>query len=165
GGTVGVSENLPEGQAAQTNTAAGSNAEKIDETTNFEISKTITSKISEVGTIRKLSVAVLVDGKYTTTTDADGNETRNYVPRTDEEIDQLNTLVRTAIGFNAERGDTVQVINMQFEETLDQFEEKEGAFDWLKRDLQGILKPVMVGIVAILAIMLVIRPLVNRAFE
>lgn len=165
GGTVGVANNLPDGQAAGAGGGTGSTNEKLDETTNYEISKTVTNKISEIGMVKKLSVAVLVDGKYNVTKDEEGKETRTYVPRTDEELDQLNTLVRTAIGFDEKRGDRVQVTNMQFDDTVDNLTVEEGAFDWLKRDLQGILKTVMVGVVAILAIMLVIRPLVNRAFE
>ncbi len=165
GGAVSVATNLPEAKGSKGESGNASSNQKTDETTNFEISKTVTSKVSEVGTVKKLSVAVLVDGKYDITKDADGVETRKYIPRTDEELEQLKTLVRTAIGFNAERGDKVEVINMPFNNMVDNVAAQEGTFDWLKRDLQGILKTVMVGIVAILAILLVIRPLVNRAFE
>ena len=166
GGTVSVSNNLPNASEGVSSSSTSSESEILEEITNFEISKKVTSKISEVGTIQKLSVAVLVDGTYRTEiNEEDDSEERIYVPRSDEELDQLNTLVQTAIGYNAERGDTVQVINMQFNDRMDNLMIEEGAFDWLKRDLDSILKTIMVGIVAILAIMLVIRPLVNRAFD
>lgn len=162
GGPVSVSANLDVDGGAESGSSSKNTTEKIDEVTNFEISKTITNKISEVGAIKKLSVAVLVDGKYEEAPDG-GKKT--YIPRSDEEMEQFRTLIQSAIGYDSNRGDTVEVINMQFMRDVDDFIVDEGAFDWLKRDLDSILKTVVVGIVAILAIMLVIRPLVNRAFE
>lgn len=161
GGTVSVAENLPEGAADNSAPSSDSDsAEKVDEITNFEISKTVTNYVSEVGVVRKLSVAVLVDGKY----ENNGSE-NTYIPRTDEELDQLKTLVQSAIGFDASRGDTVEIVNMPFSNDMSHLIVSEGPFDWLKRDLDSILKTVVVGIVAILAILLIIRPLVNKAFE
>jgi flagellar M-ring protein FliF len=145
--------------AAGSGGAGSENTQKTDEVTNYEISKTVTNKISEVGTVKRVSVAVLVDGKYT-----DGDQT-TYAPRTDEELDQLRALVRSAIGFDVDRGDEVQIVNMQFSRDISGLVEQEGPFDWLKRDLDSIIKTIVVGIVAILAIMLVIRPLVNKAFD
>jgi len=158
---VSVASNL-EGSGGSTTSSGGSNSSsKIDEVTNFEISKTITSKVSEVGRVNKISIAVLVDGKYEQ--GKDGNKV--YTPRTDEEIDNLRTLVKTSAGFDEERGDSVEVINMQFLRDPELFIADEGPFDWLKHDLDSILRTIVIGIVAILAILLVIKPLVNRAFE
>ena len=163
GGAVSVANNLPEGGADTSSGGGASNsAERVDSVTNFEISKRITSLVKETGTIEKVSVAVLVDGRYE---EDEENETRTYIPRTDEEIAQLRALVEKAIGYNQERGDSIEILNMQFTSDMQSFIAEEGAFDWLKRDLSSIIKTVMVGIVAILAILLVIRPLVNRAFE
>jgi len=160
--TVSVANELPNAEAADAgNGGASNNVEKVDEVTNFEISKTIKNHISEVGGIKKLSVAVVVDGKY----EKDGDGKRLYKPRSDEEIEQIRSLVQSAIGYNEERGDTVNITNMKFSQDTELYITDEGALDWLKRDLDSILKTVVVGIVAILAIMLVIRPLVNRAFD
>ena len=137
------------------------NNQKTDEVTNFEISKTVTNKVNDVGAVKKLSVAVLVDGSYTK--DADGKDI--YAPRTDEQIDQIKTLVRSAVGFDETRGDKVDVINMQFNQSSPEVVQSEGPLDWLKRDLDSIIKTVVLGVVAILVIMLVIRPLVNKAFD
>jgi len=157
---VTVDSNLQDGSSAG---GGNSNSvEKVDEVTNFEISKTVTSKVSEVGSVKKLSIAVLVDGRYEEDKE---NETTTYIPRSDEEIEQLRRLVQSAVGYDEKRGDVIEVVNMQFSREADNIVTAEGAFDWLKRDLDSILKTVVVGIVAILAIMLVIRPLVNRAFE
>ena len=83
---------------------------RIEETTNFEISKTTRSMIRETGEVRRLSVAVLVDGIYTE--NAEGE--RVYEPRSSEDLDQIAALVRSAIGYDAKRGDTLEVVNMQF---------------------------------------------------
>lgn len=75
GGEVTVGNNLPDAQAAAPNAATPetSSTERTDTTTNFEISKTVTTQIKEAGEIEKVTVAVLVDGNYTD--DADGNST------------------------------------------------------------------------------------------
>ncbi len=164
GGNVSVANNLPEnldGPAAGGSTSTSS-TERINETTNFEISKTITNHVSEVGKVERVSVAVLVDGTYEFNEETNEN---NYQPRSDEELEQLRTLVRTAIGFDEARGDTIEIVNMPFSRGFDDFVVDETPFDWLKRDLASILKTLVIGIVAILAILLVIKPVVNRAFE
>lgn len=83
---------------------------KTEEITNFEISNKTTTTIKETGIVKRLSVAVLVDGNYKT--DDSGKQT--YEPRNAEELKQLTELVQTAIGYKAERNDSVKVINMKF---------------------------------------------------
>jgi flagellar M-ring protein FliF len=165
GGEVSAANNIPAGEA-QTSSGgvSGSDAQKLDEVTNFEISKKVTNKVSETGIIKRLSVAVLVDGRYDMV-EKDGKTTENYSPRNDEELEQIKTLVKSAIGFDGTRGDVVEVINRQFARDLSQYLVAEGPFDWIKRDLDGIIKTCVVGIVSILAILLIVRPLVSRAFE
>lgn len=79
-------------------------------TTNYELSQTVETIVGEVGGIRSLSVAVFVDGTYAE--DEDGNMA--YVPLTDEELTKINNIVESSIGYNSERGDRVEVVNMQF---------------------------------------------------
>lgn len=158
------------GQVSVANELTGENAEgggnnennqQTNEVTNYEISKTITSKVNDGGQINKISVAVLVDGKYSK--DASGNDV--YIPRGDEEMDQIRALVRSAIGFDEKRGDKVEVVNMQFSRESSHLLAQEGPFDWLMKDLDSIIKTVVLGVVAILVIMLVVKPLVNKAFD
>ena len=160
-GTVSVANNLPAAQA--TSGGGNNNASKrnrTEETTNFEISKEVTNSIKEAGIVKRLSVAILVDGLYTK--DKDGKEI--YAPRSEDELKKLQKLVESSIGFDASRGDDVSVINMQFAAApADLFES--GPMDWLKQDLNSIIQTVVLGGVAILAILLVIRPLVARAIE
>ncbi len=158
---VGVSGNLPENSAGQGAAGQKESQSSLDEVTNFEISKTITNKASEVGTVRKLSVAVLVDGTYSN--DEEGN--RIYAARSDEELEQLRALVRSAMGFDAERGDHLELVNMPFPRDTDHLFPEEGPLDWLKQDLDSILKTLVIGAVAILFILIVIRPLIGRALD
>ncbi|MBN8543134.1 MAG: flagellar M-ring protein FliF [Alphaproteobacteria bacterium] len=159
--TVSVSNNLPDANAAG---GSGSNAEsnraRTEETTNFEISKEVINSVKETGNVKRLSVAVLVDGIYTT--NAEGEQV--YQPRSEEELEKLRQLVNSAIGFEKSRGDEVQVVNMQFAAQTDDIFEEDG-LAWLKDDLNNIIQTLVLGGVAILAILLVIRPLVARAIE
>lgn len=157
---VSVQNNLPDANADQAALLSQSEVMRSEETTNFEISKEVINQIKETGTVKRLSIAVLVDGTYTT--DANGNSI--YQPRPEAELDQLEDLVRSAVGYDADRGDDVRVVNMQF--AADPLGlEQTGPFDFLKEDLDSIVQTLVLGGVAILAILLVIRPLVNRAIE
>lgn len=158
--TVSVANNLPGNQAAMAGgSSATSNRDRSEETTNFEISKQVVNSVKETGNVKKLSIAVLVDGIYT----GEGDKAK-YAPRSEEELKQLTQLVRSAVGYDAARGDDVQVINMQFaQNTTDLF--ATGPMDWLKQDLTSIIQTLVLGGVAILSILLVVRPLVARAIE
>ncbi len=79
-------------------------------TRNFELDKTISHTRLPSGTLRRLSVAVVVDDRLKA--DAEGNV--NHLPRTPEELSRLETLVREAIGYNEQRGDSVQIVNAAF---------------------------------------------------
>lgn len=157
---VSVENNLP----AVSGFAAGeqpptAQSSRVEETTNFEIGKTIRSTVSEGGEIERLSVAVLVDGSYTT--DAEGN--RTYTPRTEEQMEQIEALVRSAIGIDAERGDTIEIVNMQFAE-IDTSEElpDNTIFGFDKNKLLDFAEVITVAIMIILVILLVLQPMVGR---
>jgi len=158
---VSVANNLP--QAAASGEGAGSSnhlVERTDETTNFEISKTVQNHVVEGGNINKISVAVLVDGTYAT--DTSGKEV--YTPRTDDEIKQLKTLVNSAIGYDEKRGDKVEIVNMRF--TQDGINApEESFFERFKVEMQSIIQTLIIAAVAILAIMLVLRPAVVQLIK
>jgi flagellar M-ring protein FliF len=94
------------GKAA--NAQAGDRASRRDETKNYEISSTTEHRVIPFGNLDKLSVAVIVGGSFTT--DAEGNKT--FKPRGKSELKSLQTLVRGAMGFNEDRGDTVELQSM-----------------------------------------------------
>lgn len=138
--------------------AAESN--RLEETSNYEISKTVRSKVNEVGEVQRLSVAVLVDGNYVT--DDKGDST--YQPRTQEELDQIAALVKSAIGYDESRGDILEVVNMQFADidTGDSLLEEELLFGFERSDLLDAVEIITVAIMIILVILLVLQPMVGR---
>src|SRR4029077_18136450 len=85
---------------------------KTEEVVNYEISRTTKTEVIEGGRVNRISVAVVVDGNYTKN---DKGE-MTYEPRSKEEIDRIAALVRSAIGFDAKRGDQVEVANLRLAE-------------------------------------------------
>lgn len=161
---VTVNSNLPDPNAAAGNGSATRNAADASttENVNFEISKRVVNQVRDTGIIKRLSVAVLVDGAF----EVDANDDRVYRPRTEEEMQMLASLVKGAIGYNEGRGDVVEVVNMRFADVeapepppLDLF------FGFQKQDLLQMAEMLVILILAILVILLVVRPLISRAFE
>lgn len=160
--SVTVANNLPDAKAKDPSAPTSqSDSQKTEELTNFEISKVTKNQVQEGNNIKRLSVAVLVDGNYTLDEEA---KKKVYQPRSAEELKQIESLVKSSIGFDEKRGDKVEVVNMPFSDEFE-FEEPEQPFAWVKRDFDSILKTLVIGAVAIMVILMVIKPLVNRAFE
>ncbi|MHD0644029.1 flagellar basal-body MS-ring/collar protein FliF [Pseudomonas aeruginosa] len=90
-----------------------------DKTINYEVDKTVEHVKSDRGEIQRLSAAVVVNYKMVTGEDGEAKST----PLSPEEIDQIKKLVRQAIGFSAERGDELEVINSQFTKTVENSDE------------------------------------------
>jgi len=160
--TVTVQTNLPDGQENQGGPKASSRESKTDEQVNFEITKKITNFAREIGAIKRLSVAVLVDGNMVENSEG----VKEYKPRPANEMENLTKLVSSAIGYNKERGDTVEVVNMKFaDQSLDTDEPLDLFFGLQKEDLLRMTEVTVLSILAILVILLIVRPLVSRAFE
>ena len=157
---VTVGTNLPDPPGSGENASSSSAESRTEETVNFEVSKKIINHVREVGIINRLSVAVLIDGVR----GIEDNEP-TYQPRSEAEMELLATLVRGAIGFNADRGDTVEVINMEFADVMVEGIELGLFFGLDKNDLLRMAEVLVLSIVVILVILLVVRPLVSRAFE
>ncbi len=83
-------------------------------TSNFEINKTVSTIVEEVGNIKRLSIAVSIDGLYEQVKDEDGKERIVYKPRSNQDLDQIKAMVSSALGFNSERGDIIEVANLKF---------------------------------------------------
>lgn len=110
-GVPGVASNLPGKTLAQGGSSQGQ-SERKNETINYEISKVTSHVVHHPGEIRRLTVAVLVDG---TVTGSAGSKERQYKPRSEEDLKNFEEMVKKAIGFSSERGDEVRVVNMPFE--------------------------------------------------
>ncbi|MCR9175256.1 MAG: flagellar basal-body MS-ring/collar protein FliF [Alphaproteobacteria bacterium] len=162
---VTVQNNLPEAQAGNNGegTLVSQNNRSItEETTNFEISRTVTETVREGGDLQRLSVAVLVDGRYSLNDDGE----RIYEPRTDAELEQIATLVRSAVGYDAEREDTVEVVNMQFVR-MEPEDLGDGSFLFgiSKEEFLQLAEVLVLAVVGLLVILLVVRPVLTRLFE
>jgi len=167
---VSLANNLPGGaanpttgdQSAAAGGTAGSKASRTEETTNFEISKTVQNQTRLPGSVKRISVAVLVDGTYKKEGEGD-TATETYQPRSPEELEKISALVRSAVGYDADRGDIVEVQNMQFsQENLAAGEESfMGQYEDKIMRLAELAFTALIGLVVLLPIiMLVIRPLI-----
>jgi flagellar M-ring protein FliF len=161
--SVSVGNDLPNNQNSQGGDASNSSrSTRTEETVNYEISKTIKSHVRETGSVRRLSIAVLVDGTYSSK--QDGSQT--YQPRSQAELDKLAKLVSSAVGLDAKRGDALEIINMRFVNGLDEdIGPAPPLFGLTKADYFRIAEIFVLAAVGILVILLVVRPLVSRTLE
>lgn len=132
-----------------------------DQTTNYDLDKTITHTVQPVGVVKRLSVAVLVNDR--SVEGANGKVT--VQPLSAAQLAQVQQLVEDAIGYSQQRGDTVKVVNMPFTA-----EAAPGAVPWWKQGwfltlMDGVLR---YGVLLILGLLLyfgVIRPMLRRRRE
>ncbi|MFZ5789664.1 MAG: flagellar basal-body MS-ring/collar protein FliF [Pseudomonadota bacterium] len=158
---VTVANNLPNPNPNSVGgSTSASRSQRTEETVNYEISKQTQVHIRETGQVKRLSVAVLVDGTYATA--ADGTTT--YTPRSAEELDQIGKLVKTAIGFDEKRGDTVEVVNMRFADNTDLGSDANAGLimGFSRADLIRLAEMLVLGLLGALAILFGVRPLLTR---
>ena len=161
-GTVSVGTELPGGKQQSEGAAKGDQSRKTEEIVNYEISRTTKTEVIEAGRVNRISAAVLVDGNYTKN---DKGELA-YQPRPKEEIDRIAALVRSAIGFDAKRGDQVEVVNLRFAETTPSpINEPTGWMSYLQFTKDDIMRGAELGVMVVLGLVvmfMVVRPLVRR---
>ncbi len=129
----------PEKQVARSEQSISENTESIDslsyptvsmsknqsnQISNYEIPKTVERIVKEVGNVKRLSVAALINGT-TKVVDKNGQKVIQYIPRTDEEMQKLTDIVKNAVGYDQQRNDQVSVINVPFDNTYLEEELKE----------------------------------------
>jgi len=114
GGDVSVSTNLPDSTAESENLENFVESRKLEDINNYEISKTIQNTISEVGTIKQISVAVLINDHYV-------SNSGTFVPRSEADMKKIEELVKAAIGYQDSREDKVIVVHMPFFKDEDNF--------------------------------------------
>lgn len=161
-GQVTVANELP--GASQNNGGGGASEQgtSSEEVTNYEISKTTQTAVTEAGSVKRLSVAVVVDGVYAT--DAAGTAT--YTPRSADEVAQILTLVRSAVGYSETRGDSVEVVNMQFAErpglAVPGTDASGGLLDFTRDDLMNGAEMAVTLLIALALVFFVMRPLLKK---
>jgi flagellar M-ring protein FliF len=159
-GTVTAANNIPGGENGASG-GDGNSSSRIDEVKNFEISKTIKQHVQQSGTVDRLSIAVLIDGKYTYNEET---EEEIYSERTPEDLKMLETLVKSAVGYDEDRGDVVEIINMRFTNEVVGMDQ-EDKLGWLTDDLGSIVQTLIIGLITILVIFLIVKPIMGKAFE
>ncbi len=163
-GPAGVSSNLPEATGREAATVSDFN--KQHQTRNSEVSRKHVIKEPAAGQIKGISVSVLLDDKHPAIRDEDGNFLgRENIPWTTAEKEQIEALVRAAIGFqdNQIRKDRVTVENLSFgkpveEDLQTQIEETQRT----RKFIIDVIRYVALGVAILAMILMVIRPMVQR---
>ena len=160
GGVPGVQTNLGRTAGQPAGTSGGGS--KNDETLNYEVSRATARTIEPVGTLSKVSVAILVDGKYDAAAPGkDGKETKpKYTPRSPDELQKIDSLVKSSVGFNAERGDQVTVVNIPFQDTGDVGAGEADKW-WNAPIFLSLLKNGLIGFGFLALLLFVVRPLLK----
>jgi flagellar M-ring protein FliF len=153
GGAASASNNVPSGGGGSSGDGDANSAERTEETTNYEISKTTKTEIIESGRIRRLSVAVAVDGTLTPAADGKGEPT--WAARSPEDVQRITALVRAAVGYDEARGDKVEVVAARFARPATAGTEaaKPGLLDFKNGDL---MRGAEIGAALIAALALII---------
>lgn len=161
--SVTVASNLPDGDAAE-GAESRSASSTSRERANYEVSEVLRERVRHPGEIRRISVAVLVDGVRSI--GEDGVEV--WAPRPQEELDALRELVQTAIGFDPARGDMVSIETMEFSRPPERGTLAEtDAFDFLAANAMTLVQLGVLSAVALALGLLVLRPMLTapRAAE
>jgi flagellar M-ring protein FliF len=162
-GGVSVGNELPGANAQGGNNPARDASNKNEEVVNYEISRTTRTEVLEGGRLKRLSVAVVLDGVYSR--GANGEVT--YQPRAQEELDRIAALVRTAIGFDRNRGDQIEVVNLRFAETPAIAEVQDeplltSLFNPGKEDLFRLIELGVIALLTLIVLLAVVRPMVRK---
>jgi flagellar M-ring protein FliF len=160
-GGAGESTVAVTGRQAAAPRPAGSNREKSDETINYEISRTVNKTVMPVGDVKKLSIAVLVDGTYA----KNDKGAEEYQPRPEKELTALEDLVKKSAGFDVKRGDQVVVSNVPFKKVdlSSDLPEK----SWMDKlaAFMPLVRYLVILAVVVLAALFVVKPLVRMLAE
>jgi len=157
---VTVGNQLPNAEPGDAEGGSVDQSTSTEEIINYEISRSTRTEVVEAGRVQRLSVAVLVDGLYEPNQDGEVV----YTPRSQEALDRIAVLVRSAVGFDAERGDVVEVVNLQFAlpPQVDPMADSGGLFNFTQEDLLRLAELGVLLLISILLLLFVVRPLLKR---
>lgn len=161
-----VANNVPTGAAAPATPAppkSQSSRNHTEETVNYEISKTLRTEVIEGGKIQRLSVAVAID--HMRVPGAEGAPA-TYQPRPQEELDRINALVKSAVGFSEPRGDVVTIESAAFARPDMSVDggTAPGPFEFDKNDLVHWAELGALLVTALALVFFVLRPLIKGLF-
>ncbi|MCE1225724.1 MAG: flagellar M-ring protein FliF [Geobacteraceae bacterium] len=160
-GVPGVQTNL--GRTTPGGGGAAGGGSKNDETLNYEVSRSTSRTVEPVGTLSKVSVAILVDGKYEAAAPGkDGAAGKaKYVPRSPDELQKIEALVKGAVGFNQERGDQISIQNIPFQDAGDAVGSAESAKWWMNPFFLTLFKNLLIAVGFLVLMMFVVKPMLN----
>jgi flagellar M-ring protein FliF len=160
-GVPGVQTNL--GKTTPGTGATGAGSSKNDKTMNYEVSRSTSRTIEPVGTLGKVSVAILVDGKYEEAIPGkDGKVSKpKYTPRSPDELQKIEALVKGAVGFNAERGDQVSIQNIPFQDAAEISGGAESAKWWTNPFFLTLFKNLLIALGFLALMLFVVKPMLN----
>lgn len=154
---VTVASNLPDGDVGGSRSDSARSSSLTRERQNFEVSETRRERVIRPGDTRRISVAVLVDG----ITGVAGDGTETWSPRPVEEMETLRQLVQSAVGFDADRGDTVTIESLQFLPQVERGTLVDGV-DRSNVDVGRLVQLGILGAVVLALIVFVLRPMIGR---
>ena len=162
GGDVTVASNLPDGDAGGGPDSSTTSKAETRERVNFEVSETTREITRQPGAIKRLTVAVLVNGTYVTAVDG----TQEFVPLPDVELEALRELVASAVGFDESRGDQITLRSLPFErpEGLGTGPLEPGLFAG-SIDTMRLIQMGVLSLVALILGLFVLRPILSRGGE
>lgn len=163
------SEERTQEKSSESNIKEGGNGKTTSNSvenvvTNYEVNKTVQHVISQMGNIKRLSVAMVVDGSYKAAPGEDGTQTQQYVPRSQEELDKFASIVKGAVGYNIDRNDIFEIANVAFD-IKPEVEEKTGFFDARRFDYLFEILPKIGLIFLAVFIFFKIRKKMNEIWE
>jgi len=164
-GVPGVTSNSPEVRAGASEVANVSSIDKKTKRTNYVNSRRHVKATKSAGRIQRMSVAVLLDGNYEYVRDESGEVigTPVYAPRTPDELEEIRQIAEQTVGFEASRGDTITIKNLKFKQPLVEVEKlKQQQRETTRKFIIDLIRYVLVGVIIILLVFLVIRPMVQK---
>jgi len=138
GGVPGVASNVPntagkskadirtDGSVGKTN-----ESQREESQISYEVSKTVRKIVEPFGDIKRMSLAIVIDGKYEKVKGPKGGEELKYTPRSQKDLSDIKGIVSRAVGYDEERGDKIEVLNVPFE--VEKLADDKGAFDSAER--------------------------------
>jgi flagellar M-ring protein FliF len=172
GGVPGAVSNVGPVQGLKSDTLK-EDYSKATTTTNYEISKTIKQTKESFAKIKRITAAVIIDGKYDYKKDEEGKQTSEiaYIPLSKEDLDSIESLVKRSIGFDTKRGDEVSVSNFQFhvntktKDALDGGNVVVNMIESYVGPFEPLLKYLFLAIVLFIFYKKIITPFANKMLE
>jgi len=148
-----------ERQEENTKNAPDGDHQRERSVTNYEIDRTVQKVVQEIGSIKRLTVSVAVDGRYDM---VEGK--RTFIDRTQEEMQKIEELVKNAVGYDLARGDQITVASLQFDNELARMMGDEWEREEARAQRANIIKIALV-IVAVIILLLLVRSIAKAVAE